>query len=107
MDRENRVLYPDFLIVRRDSRLGYIVDILEPHNPGLNDNLGKAKGLAEYAKKESRISRVQLIRKGRDAVGRERFLRLDMSRGAVRDKVLSAVNNEELDYIFNASGEFI
>ena len=107
MDRENRALYPDFLIVRRDSRIGYIVDILEPHNPGYNDNLGKAKGLAEYAMKESRISRVQLIRKGKDAGGRERFLRLDMSRGAVRDKVLSAVNNEELDYIFNASGEFI
>lgn len=107
MDRENRALYPDFLIVRRDSRLGYIVDILEPHNPGFTDNLGKAKGLAKYAVKESRISRVQLIRKGRDVAGRERFLRLDMSRGAVRDKVLSAVNNEELDYIFNASGEFI
>lgn len=106
MDRENRALYPDFLIVRRDSRLGYVVDILEPHSPGFKDNLGKARGLAEYAMKEQRISRVQLIRKGRDAAGHEKFLRLDMSKGAVRNKVLSAVNNDELDYIFNDSGEF-
>ena len=37
----------------------------------------------------------------------ERFLCFDMSKGAVRDKVLSAVNNEELDYIFTGTGEFM
>lgn len=100
MNSENRAFYPDFLIVRSDSRLGYVIDILEPHNPDFKDNLGKAKGLAEYANREARISRIQLIRKGKDTTGHKRFLRLDLSKGAVRDKVLSAVNNDDLDNIF-------
>ena len=42
-----------------------------------------------------------------EEAGHERFLRLDMLKGAVRYKVLSAVNNDELDYIFTGSGEFM
>ncbi len=74
-----RELYPDFLIVREDPDLGYLVDILEPHNPGFKDNLGKAKGLAEYAANEPRIDRIQLIRVGKDAAGNNRFKRLNLA----------------------------
>lgn len=99
-------MYPDFLIVRRDPQSHYVLDILEPHRPDLRDNLSKAKGLAQYAKDEPRIGRVQLIRRGKDDSGRARFRRLDMAKGSVREKVLSAQTNEELDHIFALDGEF-
>jgi len=104
---ETKATYPDFLIVRQDPTLGYVLDILEPHNPDFKDNLGKAKGFAIYADKEQRIGRIQLIRMGKDAAGKNRFKRLDMSKGAVRNKVLSAMTNDELDHIFDTDGEFL
>lgn len=33
IDGEIKPTYPDFIIVRKDRVLGYVVDILEPHNP--------------------------------------------------------------------------
>lgn len=98
--------YPDFLIVRSDPKLDYIIDILEPHNPEYKDNLGKAKGFAKYAENEPNIGRVQIIRTGKDAAGKTRFKRLDLSQGAVREKVLKAQNNDELDHIFDIDGTF-
>ena len=99
-------MYPDFIIVRSDPQLQYVIDILEPHNPDFKDNFGKAKGLAHYAAEEPRIGRVQLIRQGKDAAGRTRFKRLDLAKGAIREKVLHAQNNDELDHIFDTDGEF-
>ena len=97
--------YPDFLIVRSDSRLGYVIDILEPHSQGFADNLPKAKGLAQYIAEEHRIKRVQMIRKFRDASGREKFRRLDVAKTAVREAVLNAVNNNDIDRIFDSMSE--
>ena len=104
---EIKATYPDFLIIRSDSILSYVIDILEPHSPDFKDNLGKEKGLAKYAEDEPRIGRVQLIRTGKDAAGKTRFKRLDLSGGAVRDKVLQAQNNDELDHIFDTDGFFM
>ena len=106
MDGEMKSTYPDFIIIRKDDELGFIMDILEPHNPALKDNLGKAKGFAKYAEEENRIGRIQLIRMGKDAIGNIRFKRLDMAKGTIRKKVLSAMNNDELDQIFDKDGEF-
>ncbi len=106
VDGETRAAYPDFIVVRRDVQLGYVIDILEPHNPDFKDNLSKAKGLVAYAEKECRIGRVQLIRKAKDAAGKTRFKRLDFSKGEVRKKVLKAINIEELDHIFDEYGIF-
>lgn len=103
---ETKPMYPDFIVVRRDPVLEYVIDILEPHSPDFSDNLGKAKGLARYAKEEQRIGRVQLIRKGLDAAGNLRFKRLDLAKGAIRDKVLRAQTSDELDHIFDADGIF-
>ena len=49
---KTKSIIPDFLIIRRDnkSKFGYVVDILEPHNPCFDDDLIKAKGFAKYAK---------------------------------------------------------
>lgn len=106
MDGKARKLYPDFIIVRKDPDLGYLIDILEPHNPDFKDNLGKAKGLAQYAANETRVDRIQLIRVGKDASGQNRFKRLNLAKGSVRNKVLAAINTDELDHIFDTDGEF-
>lgn len=104
MDGEMKAMYPDFIIVRTDKILGYVVDILEPHNPEYKDNLGKAKGFAEYARQNPGVGRIQLIRMGKDVVKNKRFKRLDMSKSAIRDKVSHAMTNEELDRIFDQEG---
>lgn len=101
-----KTAYPDLIIIRDDPDLGYIMDILEPHSPDFKDNLGKAKGFAEYAREELRIGRIQLIRTAKDAAGGTRFRRLDMGKGIVRDKVAAAINNDELDHIFDEYGEY-
>ena len=95
---ETKSMYPDFLIVRKDS-FGYIFDILEPHDGTRTDNLGKAKGFAEYARQNPGVGRLQLIR-----LYNGRIKRLDMSRSAVRDRVSHAMTNDELDHIFDEDG---
>lgn len=104
---EQKPAYPDFVIVRKDSDEEYVVDILEPHDPTRIDNLGKAKGFAEYARQNPGVGRIQLIRMSKDAVGHNRFKRLDMAMSAVRDKVLRAMNNDDLDHIFEEDGFFM
>lgn len=106
MNGEKKSFYPDFLIVRSDPLLDYVVDILEPHGNQYVDNLPKAKALAQYAKEEDRIGRIQLIHKSTDAGGANRFIRLDLTDIAVRDKVLRAVSNDELEHIFDTDGFF-
>lgn len=105
IDGEKRPTYPDFLIIRRDGS-EYVVDILEPHDPTRQDNLGKAKGFAEYARQNPGVGRIQLIRMQRDSVGRERAFRLDMSKSSIRDKVSRCASNDELNHIFESDGFF-
>lgn len=107
MDNETKPAYPDFIIVRKDAISGYVIDILEPHNPEYIDNLGKAKGFAEYARQNPGVGRIQLIRMAKDISGKNRFKRLDMSMSAVRDKISRAINNDELDHIFDTDGFFM
>lgn len=107
IDTITKPAYPDFIVVRRDDILGYVIDILEPHNPDFKDNLGKAKGFAEYARQNPGVGRIQLIRMSKDAAGKKKFKRLDMSKSAVRDKVSHAMTNDELDHIFDTDGFFM
>ena len=104
MNGEKKAFYPDFLIVRSDPMVDYVIDILEPHGNQYTDNLPKAKALAEYAKNEDRLGRIQLIHKTSDAGG-SHFIRLDLTDIAVRDKVLHADRDEELINIFRNYGE--
>lgn len=106
MGGSQRPTYPDFVIIRKEDE-GYVVDILEPHDPTRTDNLGKARGFAEYARQNPGVGRIQLIRMSRDAVGNKRFRRLDMAMSAVRDKVSRATSNDELDHIFETDGFFM
>ena len=104
LDGEVKPTYPDFIVVRQDERLGYVIDILEPHSADFKDNLGKAKGFAEYARQNPGVGRIQLIRMSKDVAGRNQFKRLDMYRTAIRDKVSHAINTDELDHIFDTDG---
>ena len=96
-------MFPDFIILRRNGPHDFFVDILEPHDSSRKDNLGKAKGLADYAK-EYDFGRVQLIRKVRRPAGGEGFLRLDMSKSEVRARIKHIVSNDELDHVFEDYG---
>lgn len=106
MNGEIKGTYPDFIIIRKDTKLGYIIDILEPHDPSFADNLAKAKGFAKYAGCNPEIGRIQLIRMVKDAAGNKHFRRLDMAKGLVRNKVMQATTNEELSHIFDTDGTF-
>lgn len=94
-------MYPDLIIVRAIST-GYVVDILEPHDPSRKDNYPKAVGLAKFASKHwDKFGRIQLIRKMSGLDGNEHFYRLDMSDLQVCQRVLSITSNQELDHIFD------
>ena len=106
IDGETKRMFPDFIIVRKDNISNYVLDILEPHNSEFKDNLAKAKGLAEYARQNPTIGRVQLIRMSKDASKNNRFKRLDLSKGKIMDKVSHATSNDELDHLFDIDGMF-
>ena len=40
----------------------------------------------------------------KDAAGNHKFKRLGMSKTAIRDKVIHAINTDELDHIFDIDG---
>lgn len=105
IDGEKKPTYPDFLIVRRDGS-EYIVDILEPHDPTRIDNLGKAKGFAEYARCNPGVGRIQLIKMKKDSLGKERAFRLDMSKSSIRDMISRCASIDELNHIFDNYGFF-
>ncbi len=106
IDGEKKPTYPDFLIIRKDGP-DYIVDVLEPHDPSRVDNLGKAKGFAEYARQNPGVGRIQLIKMKRDSVGKERPFRLDMSKSSIRDMISRCASIDELNHIFENYGFFI
>jgi len=105
---EKRGFYPDFLIVRRDynpnNTFGYVVDVLEPHSSAFSDNLAKAKSLAAYAAESLRLGRVQMIRQEKSLGGGTCLRRLDLSKGAIREEVMKARSDEDLNYLFDKFG---
>lgn len=95
--------YPDFIIIRNITGIGYVIDILEPHRADLTDNLSKAKALADYAQKQpsAPIGRLQLIREGKDNItGKKRMKRLDLAKSEVRARVMQIQTTQELDALF-------
>lgn len=103
---EIKSMYPDFIIVRHDNRLGYVLDILEPHGNQYADNLAKAKGMAKYAENEPKIGRVQLIHMDKDITGKNRFHRLNLSKTGTRNKLRTIHTDDELNDLFETDGEW-
>ena len=65
----------------------------------MRDNIDKAKGLAQYVSKCNNIGRVQLIRVVKTANG-NKIQRLDLNKSVVREDVIHAVTNDDLDNLF-------
>lgn len=103
-DGELSIAFPDFIVVRRDEDGTYMVDLLEPHRPDLTDNLPKCKGFAKYAEENPRINRFQLIRQ---MPGRDKLVRLDLTKRAVREEVKSITTDDQLARLFERMGETI
>lgn len=100
-----KLFYPDFLIIRKENGGDYIVDILEPHDPTRDDNVGKAKALAQYATENPAIGRAQLIRVFPSPTG-EILKRLDFAaHSELRAKVTAIMLNDDLDKLFEQYGE--
>ena len=101
----NKPFYPDFLIVRKVDG-NYIIDILEPHDNTRDDNVSKAKALAQYAGLHTIIGRAQLIRLIPSSLVGEELKRLDFAaHSELREKVQHITTNEELDNLFSQYGE--
>ena len=79
---------------------GYIADIPEPHDSTRRDSIGKARASAEYAKENSFVGRLELIRREKNC-----FKRLDMAQSDIREKILRALTNAELDNLFDEHGK--
>ncbi|MBR4151355.1 MAG: DEAD/DEAH box helicase family protein [Selenomonadaceae bacterium] len=91
--------YPDMIIIRRGAD-GYIADVLEPHDSTRRDNIGKARALAQYAEENPIIGRLELIRRYKNS-----FKRLDAMNNEIREKILRASTNAELDNLFDEHGK--
>lgn len=74
--------------------------------PAPKDNLGKAKAFAKYTEENIGLGRFQLIRKKSNTIKNKHFKRLDFSKGVVHQKVLAAINTDEIDHIFDEHGFF-
>ena len=100
---ETHRMYPDFLIVRKDSNGNYEYALLEPHRDDLNDNLAKAKGLARYAEDCPSFSRIQMLRKVITPSG-AKMLRLDLAKMSIREKVKKCISDADFDTVFKNEG---
>lgn len=95
---EWRAMYPDFLVVRQAEN-GLRVDILDPHNPGLQDAHYKAKGLAKFAADHGhRFGRIEIVAK----IGNE-LVSLDLKDEPTRERVSHADSPAALRGIFAAA----
>jgi len=98
-DGEDAPMYPDFLFFRSQGD-GVVVDILEPHHLGQDDSWAKAVGLADFAVRHGdRFGRIEMIIKEKD-----KLIRLDVNKEAIRDKVRKVSDNTRLRELFGSDG---
>ena len=94
---ETKPLFPDFLFIRDDGGQ-LVVDILDPHDPGLGDAPDKARGLAKFAEVHgASFGRIELIAEIGGALRR-----LDLKDENVRKQVFEAPSSAHLKAIFSA-----
>jgi len=93
---QHKGLYPDMVMFRRvGDRL--VMDILDPHDPGRDESVEKAKGLAVYAEKHGQqFGRIELI--VLDSKGSPK--RLDVNLPGVRRSVKSVETSAQLKVLF-------
>lgn len=95
----DRVMYPDFLVVRRDG-VQLVVDLLDPHHSGLADSVDKAKALTAYARDHGALfGRMQFIDFSNGAIRR-----IDIKNRNVQVAVENAITAEQLGDVFGEHG---
>jgi type III restriction enzyme len=95
MAGEKRPVYPDLLSVHGEGE-ELRIDLLDPHNPDLEDAVAKAQGLAEYAKLHGHLfGRIDLIIKV-DKV----LKRIDLKDSAKRQKIFDARGSDALKNLY-------
>lgn len=89
------------MIFFRKSGRDHVADIVDPHNPGLDDAWQKAVGLAEFASKhEEAFGRIETV-----FVDGGVIRRLDLTNGTVRSKVMSIRSNDALRLLYQQEGK--
>ena len=94
-------MFPDLVIARKIGG-AITLDVLEPHDPSLDDNFEKAVGLARFAERHGALfGRIQLIRKQSSPAGGEHYVRLEINKEAAIKKLLLITSNPQLNAIFD------
>ena len=97
---EVRPMFPDLVVVRQEGQ-SLAIDVLEPHDPSLSDNVDKARGLARFAERHgAHFGRIQLIRKRATPGSGEQFVRLEINRVETIKKLLVLDKPAQLDALF-------
>jgi type III restriction enzyme len=90
-----RPFYPDFVIVRKGSK-GFVMDILEPHDPTRTDTIPKAIGLAKFADEHGEeFGRLVIARKQGDE-----WQLADMNDKPTREKTKKLQTGSDVDGLF-------
>lgn len=98
VDGEFRVMYPDFLIIRKEKGQ-LIVDLIEPHSISLSDSPAKASGLAKFAAQHAdKFGRIELI-----LLDGTSAKRLDLTDEIVRNRVRGVKLLDQLKQLFEQS----
>jgi type III restriction enzyme len=99
---DDRPMYPDFLIFRKQGS-GIVCDIIEPHALAFEDSVGKAKGLADFARLHGDdFGRIELIAK----LGKN-MKRLALNEPETRDTILALSTSDELKKRFEEVADAI
>ena len=88
--------WPDFVLVTREDG-DFVLNILEPHKAGEDDNLSKAEAMVDYVQQTGGqgLGRVEMIR-----IENERILRLDFATSVVREEMKRVHSNDDLTNLF-------
>lgn len=93
---EEKPMYPDFLVFRREGK-ALVCDVIEPHALSNADSPAKAQGLAKFAQVHGeKYGRIEfVIKEG------ETLVRLDVNDPETRTKVGNVVTTEQLKQLFD------
>lgn len=93
--KQEKKFIPDFIVIRKKNG-SYTFNILEPHRANEADNYSKAEAMVNYAKKESQIDDIELIR----IEGDDKIVRLNFNDEDVIEEMTHVNDNAQLTTLF-------
>jgi type III restriction enzyme len=98
-------MFPDLVVVRKVGD-DFVFDVLEPHDPSLDDNFEKAVGFAKFAEEHGALfGRIEMLRAAKGPASKGAFVGLDFNQTSVRKKVLLITSNPQLNALFDSDGK--